>query len=167
MPQMQPLRTGLPAWECLGMLPKACDAGEDAAIEGFQGRRQRGRMAGEEFGAPLGEVGARVSALPLLKELLGFGGAARLLQSQGAEEVAGALPFCARRDSQDLVQRLAGGVRVFPGELALGREQVFEPFVNVNGIGLTGTEVLRPLPGGGDQTQRVVERAGLETLNGP
>ena len=61
-----------------------------------QGRRQGRRVAGEEFGAPFGQVGAGFLRLPVFEELLGFGGAAGLLEGQGADEVADPLPFLAR-----------------------------------------------------------------------
>ena len=141
------------------------NASEDAASEVLQRRRQGDGVAREEVGAPTGQVRAGVLRLPVLKEAVGFGGVAGLLEGQGADEVADPLPFLARRSGQDLVKRLPGVRRGLAGELALGGEPVFEPFVNVRGIGLAGAEPLRPFPRRADQAQRVIGCSGLEAFH--
>src|ERR1017187_1892827 len=69
------LRLLLLAWRRFGMQAGAGDAGENAASEVLERGGQRGRVPGEEFRAPFGQFAAGVMGLPVLEELLGFGGA--------------------------------------------------------------------------------------------
>ena len=113
------LRPLLLAWRRFGMQAGAGDAGENAASEVLERGGQRGRVPGEEFRAPFGQFAAGIMGLPVFEELLGFGGAAGLLEGEGADEIAGPLPFRARGDGQDTRERLAAFGWGFAPVLAL------------------------------------------------
>lgn len=158
-------QTMLLAWQWLRMQASTSDTGEDAAIKVLQGRWQGDWLTGEERGTPFGQVTVRGLGLPDFEELLSFRSLAGLLEGQCADEVANRLTLVARWNHEDLVTCLAGGVRSFQRDLALSGEPIFQALVKVRRVRFAGAKLLRPLAGGFDQTQHVVERAGLQAFD--